>query len=100
MYLNQLPEGLVDKAVNHLNYVDLPEPKQKWQKKTLIFDLDETLVHCIDTEDGHTPDFTNNHSKEPHHQVTIVCQDVDGSGNDENIVAGINLRPHVRECLA
>ena len=59
MYLNQLPEGMLDHALTKLNFVDLPAPEHVWQKKTLIFDLDETLAHCLDTEDGHTPDFTN-----------------------------------------
>ena len=59
MYLNQLPEELMDEAIKKLNFVELPQPKQVWQNKTLIFDLDETLAHCLDTEDGHTPEFTN-----------------------------------------
>ena len=59
MYLNQLPEEIMDKAATELNYVDLPAPKNPDVHKTLIFDLDETLAHCIDTEDGHTPEFTN-----------------------------------------
>jgi predicted HAD superfamily phosphohydrolase YqeG len=59
LYLNQLPDELQDEAETKLNFVDLPPPKQPWQIKTLIFDLDETLAHCVDTEDGHTPEFTN-----------------------------------------
>ena len=59
MYLNQLPDDLRDRAIERLNFVDLPAPKQSWQTKTLIFDLDETLAHCLDTEDGHTPEFTD-----------------------------------------
>jgi len=48
-----------------LNFVNLPAPKQPWQKRTLIFDLDETLAHCVDTEDGSTPEFTNLFCKQP-----------------------------------
>ena len=59
MYLNQLPEDILQKAQHDLKYVDLPPTKHAHITKTLIFDLDETLAHCIDTEDGHTPDFTN-----------------------------------------
>ena len=55
----------MDEASKSLNYVELPEHKSKQYMKTLIFDLDETLAHCVDTEDGHTPDFTNAFSKTP-----------------------------------
>ena len=60
LYLNQLPESLYEQAFHRLNFVELPPPRQPWQNKTLIFDLDETLAHCLDTEedDSHTPDFT------------------------------------------
>jgi len=54
-----LPTGLIEEAMTKLNFVDLPPPKKPWQTKTLIFDLDETLAHCVDTEDGYTPEFTN-----------------------------------------
>ena len=63
----------MDQAARCLKFVDLPSPNHSWQKKTLIFDLDETLAHCLDTEDGHTPDFTHNFSKEPQHKVQIIC---------------------------
>ena len=38
-------------AVKGLQSVYLPPPSKPGQIKTLIFDLDETLTHCLDTED-------------------------------------------------
>ena len=55
----------MNEANMRLNLVDLPEPRERYQKRTLIFDLDETLAHCLDTEDGHTPEFTRQFSKVP-----------------------------------
>lgn len=52
-------------------------------KKTLIFDLDETLVHCID-------DIENN----PYDKKIIVT-----FPTGEVVEAGINIRPHAYECL-
>jgi len=52
-------------------------------KKTLIFDLDETLVHCIDDIDNQTFDLPI--------KVTFP--------SGETIQAGINIRPHVYQCL-
>lgn len=98
MYLNQLPESLAQQAVKQLNFVELPPPKQVWQTKTLIFDLDETLAHCLDTEDGHTSLYTKQFSNKPHYKVNITCSN--GTGGQETIEAGVNLRPHLRECLA
>jgi CTD small phosphatase-like protein 2 len=52
-------------------------------KKTIIFDLDETLVHCID-------DIENN----PCDQVINVT-----FPNGETVQAGINIRPYALDCL-
>lgn len=52
-------------------------------KKTLIFDLDETLIHCVDDIDAQTPQ----------HILQIKF-------DDEDIVdAGINIRPYAIDCL-
>jgi hypothetical protein len=33
--------------------------KQDLSKPTLVFDMDETLIHCLEAEDGHVrPDFS------------------------------------------
>ena len=51
-------------------------------KKVLIFDLDETLIHCIENID-----------EEPY-DIPITVD----SGGDK-IHAGINIRPSAYECL-
>lgn len=56
---------------------------QSIHKKTLIFDLDETLVHCID-------DIENCNFDLP----ISVCFE-----GQEPINAGINVRPYAYECL-
>lgn len=53
------------------------------QKKTLIFDLDETLIHCIDDLESEVPDTVLN-IKFP---------------NGEIVQAGVNVRPYAFECL-
>jgi CTD small phosphatase-like protein 2 len=49
-------------------------------RKTLIFDLDETLVHCMGQRKGHI-------------SVKILFPD------SRECFAGINLRPYLAECL-
>ncbi|CAG9331735.1 unnamed protein product [Blepharisma stoltei] len=62
--------------------VSLPK-RPGWEtKKTIVFDLDETLVHC--TEDLNSADVIL--------PVTFPTGDV--------INAGVNIRPFVRECLS
>jgi len=64
--------------------VDLPPFDHPSKKKTIVFDLDETLIHCVDDVDNDDPD------------VIIPIQ---FSEDPEPVMAGINIRPHVRECL-
>ncbi|CDW72048.1 nli interacting factor-like phosphatase family protein [Stylonychia lemnae] len=62
----------------------LPPPRiPQQQKKTLIFDLDETLIHCIDDLESEVPDTILN----------IAFP------NGEMVQAGINVRPYALECL-
>lgn len=49
----------------------------------LIFDLDETLIHCIDDLEQETPDTV----------LTVTFP------NGEQVDAGINVRPYALECL-
>ena len=40
-----------------IKYVHLPKPRNPTeQKKTIIFDLDETLIHCVDDIESEVPD--------------------------------------------
>ena len=60
--------------------VTLPPSRHQ---KTLIFDLDETLVHCID-------DISNTKYD---HKISVTFP------TGETIEAGINIRPYAYECL-
>jgi Dullard-like phosphatase family protein len=81
------------KIVNSLPPVDLDQLREKMAKvprragyegkKTLVFDLDETLVHCCENPEEMRPDVFL--------PVTFP--------NGEVINAGINIRPFAQECL-
>jgi FMN phosphatase YigB (HAD superfamily) len=74
-----VPESAI---ANKLVY--LPEPwKPDVMKKVLIFDMDETLIHCVDDIETQNPD---------------VILEIDFPG-EETVCAGINIRPYVMECL-
>ena len=78
---------------NHLTVVDeqfiqdklvfLPDPWNPEHKKVLIFDMDETLIHCVDDIETQNPD---------------VILEIDFPG-EETVCAGINLRPYLMQCL-
>ena len=90
-HLFQTFQGL--KIVRSLPPVDLEQLKEKRvnvpvkpgyeNKKTLVFDLDETLVHCCENIEEMQPDVLL--------PVTFP--------NGEVINAGINIRPYALECL-
>jgi TFIIF-interacting CTD phosphatase-like protein len=64
--------------------IDLPNAWDPLnQKKLLIFDMDETLMHCVD--DVETDECE-------------VILDVD-FGDGDVVYAGINIRPHIKQCL-
>jgi TFIIF-interacting CTD phosphatase-like protein len=64
---------------------NLPEPwDPKNQKKLLILDMDETLIHCVDDIDKENPDYV----------IPIYFPD-----EEEPVHAGINVRPYLYECL-
>jgi len=52
--------------------------------KVLIFDMDETLIHCVDDIATQDPD---------------VVLEIDFPGEEETVYAGINLRPFLVEVL-
>lgn len=64
------------------NRVQLP-PSRPGQKKLLVLDMDETLIHCVD---------------DPQTEETDVILEID-FGDEGMILAGINVRPFVNECL-
>lgn len=61
----------------------LPKFRKAHINKTVIFDLDETLVHCVE-------DVKNNKADR-----LIKVQ----FPNGESATAGINIRPYALECL-
>ncbi len=63
--------------------VKLPPFKLPHIKKTIIFDLDETLVHCIDDLERFPCD----------KDISVTFP------NGETVKAGINIRPYALECL-
>lgn len=52
------------------------------KKKTLIFDMDETLIHCVDSIEDENPQYV----------IKVQLE-------DEEVEAGINIRPYALECL-
>lgn len=62
-------------------WVYLPAPKQPHLKKTLIFDMDETLIHCVDDIEDERPQTV----------LDVVFED------GEVVEAGINVRPYAIE---
>jgi CTD small phosphatase-like protein 2 len=63
--------------------VKFPAFKHAHIKKTIIFDLDETLVHCIDDIERNPCD----------KEISVTFP------NGETVHAGINIRPYAIECL-
>jgi len=60
--------------------VDLPRSSQR----TLIFDLDETLIHAFDNQDEVGCD-----------EVVFIKLYPD----EDPVPVGVNIRPYARECL-
>ena len=61
----------------------LPPFRKPWITKTIIFDLDETLVHCVE-------DIYNNKCDR------VITVDFP---NADSATAGINIRPYALQCL-
>lgn len=64
----------------------MPPPRNHLHKKVLILDIDETMIHCLDERDPEIED--------PDVVIRIPLDD-EGDYAD----AGINIRPHLYECL-
>jgi CTD small phosphatase-like protein 2 len=77
--MTMVDASALDDRLVHLPTPLLPEVR----KKVLIFDMDETLIHCVDDIESQNPD---------------VILEIDFEG-EETVCAGINIRPYVMECL-
>ena len=64
--------------------MELPEPNAPYKTKTIVFDLDETLIHCVDDHEADDPD---------------VIIPLKFSEEPEPVLAGVNIRPYAKECL-
>lgn len=73
--LDAVPVQLIEKK-------RLPVDSKASGKKLIVFDLDETLVHC------NTDDITNSDKI-----ITVTLN------NGEQVKAGVNIRPYAVECL-
>lgn len=92
--LRLLPDIQLIYGMEYLNKqkVYLPPPRYNKEskvlrKKTLIFDLDETLIHCLDDAETASPDIT----------VLIPVTDPDSSVFE--IQGDVIVRPHLYETL-
>jgi Dullard-like phosphatase family protein len=63
----------------------LPPPTNPKIKKTLFLDIDETMIHCLDERDGHQD------------SEVVIRIPLDEYGDYAD--AGVNIRPHLVECL-
>ena len=54
------------------------------EKKLCVFDMDETLIHCVDDIETQEPD---------------VVLEINFEAEEETVYAGINIRPYIIECL-
>jgi len=78
-YLTVVPEERIRDRLVYLPDSWVPDT----QKKVLIFDMDETLIHCVDDIETQNPD---------------ILLEIDFPG-EETVCAGINLRPYLMQCL-
>lgn len=81
LFIKSLPE-VTQKEIDEKK-IYLPPPDEDHKKKVIVFDLDETLVHCLE-------DFS---PLEVDHVLTIEFP------NNEIVDAGLNIRPYAIECL-
>ncbi len=82
MNINEVPKAKIQ--------IDFKFIKEKKKKKIALFDLDETLVHCIgeiNSNNSNDPKFKNAHKI----NVVLPCK--------KEVTIGINIRPHLIESL-
>jgi len=73
----------ISESVIREKRVFMPQFSAPHINKTVIFDLDETLVHCVESLDTSSAD------------VRLIVKFPSG----ESVEAGINIRPYAVECL-
>lgn len=81
LFIRSLPE--VKQSEIDEKKVYLPPPDHPRKDKVIVFDLDETLVHCMEEFDPTEVD----------HVLSIEFP------NNEIVDAGLNIRPYAIECL-
>jgi hypothetical protein len=81
LFIRSLPE--VQQSEINQKKVCLPPPDHPRKDKVIVFDLDETLVHCMEEFDPTEVD----------HVLSIEFP------NNEIVDAGLNIRPFAIECL-
>ena len=69
----------LEREISYLK-VKLPPPNAPHKTKTLIFDMDETLIHCVDDVETDNPE---------------VIIPIKFPEEDEPVNAGINIRPYI-----
>lgn len=74
--MKKIPFAAIDKN----KFINLPASEHQ---KVLIFDMDETLIHCVEDIETQTP------------EVVLEINFPD----EEPVYAGINIRPFMLECL-
>ena len=85
-----LQEMNLNKVPKTKTQIDFKFIKEKKEKKIALFDLDETLVHCIgeiNSNNCDDPKFKNAHKI----NVLLPC--------NKEVTIGINIRPHLKESL-
>ena len=84
-------------TLQEINLKDVPKskvkvnfnfPKDKKNKKIALFDLDETLVHCVGEI---KKDNCNDVKFENSHKINVILP------CNKEVVIGINIRPHLNE---
>ena len=89
------------RAYKDIEPIDLPEPsdevKMAWQgdHKVIFFDIDETMIHCLDDRDPKTA----NGQYQIQIDVKDKLNDLIHDSKLDHITVDLNMRPLLMECL-
>jgi CTD small phosphatase-like protein 2 len=78
-FIEKMPEIPSEEILARVTCID----RKTEHDKVILFDLDETLVHCTNNSNALGPD---------------IWVSVELAGG-ETVSAGINIRPYAKECL-